>query len=144
NPGGSKNWQPELAQYFKSKQVIYVLEDNDAPGRGHTAKIMTALADMAPSIAVVSFPELPEGGDVSDWLALGGNKNLLIARAEQALKQSSTRRNYIVTDLSSIKPRAIRWLWHKHLARGALELLAGRPTVGKSQIQCQYVACATT
>jgi hypothetical protein len=33
---------------------------------------------------------------------------------------------------------------HKHLARGALELLAGAPTVGKSQIQCQYVACATT
>jgi putative DNA primase/helicase len=92
----------------------------------------------------VSFPELPEGGDVSDWLALGGNKTLLMGRAEQALKQSSTRRNYVTTDLSSIKPRAIRWLWHNHLARGVLELLTGAPTVGKSQMQCQYVACATT
>jgi hypothetical protein len=43
-----------------------------------------------------------------------------------------------------VQPRAIRWLWPKHLGRGALELLAGIPTVGKSQIQCQYVACATT
>jgi DNA polymerase len=144
NPGGSKTWQSELAQHFKGKQRVYILEDNDAPGRCHTAKILTALADVVPNIAVVSFPELSEGGDVSDWLALGGNKQLLIARAEQAMKQSSARRNYVATDLSSVKPRAIRWLWHKHLARGALELLAGMPTVGKSQIQCQYVACATT
>src|SRR5262249_6836047 len=33
NPGGAKKWRPELAQYFKDKQVVYILEDNDAPGR---------------------------------------------------------------------------------------------------------------
>jgi DNA polymerase len=141
NPGGSKVFQPELAQYFKDKQCAYVLEDNDEPGRGHTAKILTALSGIVANIATVSFPELPEGGDVSDWLETGGNKKLLLARAEQALKRNGGGRNYIITDLSSVKPRAIRWLW---LARGALELLAGLPTVGKSQIQCQYVACATT
>jgi hypothetical protein len=144
NPGGAKKWRPELAEYFKGKSVVYILEDNDEPGRAHTAKINAALTGIVPNIAIVSFPELTEGGDVSDWLALGGNKKLLIARAEQALKQSSERRAYLTTDLSSVRPRAIRWLWHKHLARGALELLTGAPTVGKSQIQCQYVACATT
>jgi hypothetical protein len=144
NPGGAKVWQSELAQWFKDKQLVYVLEDNDDAGRGHTSKILPALTGVVPNIAVVSFPELPEKGDVFDWLAVGGNKKLLIARAEQALKQSSKHRAYIATDLSSVQPRAIRWLWPKHLARGALELLAGLPTVGKSQIQCQYVACATT
>jgi hypothetical protein len=143
-PGGAKKWRPELADYFKGKQVVYVLEDNDEPGRAHTVKISAALSGIVPQIAIISFPELPQGGDVSDWLAAGGNKKLLIARAEQALKQSSERRAYLTTDLSNVRPRAIRWLWHKHLARGALELLAGAPTVGKSQIQCQYVACATT
>jgi hypothetical protein len=144
NPGGAKVWQPELAQWFKGKELVYILEDNDDAGRGHTAKILAALAGIVPNIAVVSFPELPEKEDVSYWLEHGGNKKLLIARAEVALKRSSERRAYIATDLSSVQPRAIRWLWHKHLARGALELLAGSPTVGKSQIQCQYVACATT
>jgi DNA polymerase I-like protein with 3'-5' exonuclease and polymerase domains len=134
NPGGAKKWRPELVEYFKDKSIVYVLEDNDEPGRGHTAKIMAALTGIVPKIAIISFPELPEGGDVSDWLALGGNKQLLIARAEEALKQSSECRAYLTTDLSSVRPRAIRWLWHKHLARGALELLAGAPTVGKSQI----------
>jgi hypothetical protein len=144
NPGGAKVFQPELAQWLKGKQFVYVLEDNDEAGRGHTSKILAALAGTVPSIATVAFPELPEKEDVSYWLEHGGNKQLLIARAEVALKRSNERRSYIATDLSTVKPRAIRWLWWKHLARGALELLAGAPTVGKSQIQCQYVACATT
>jgi phage N-6-adenine-methyltransferase len=144
NPGGAKQFQPGLVQWFKGKQTAFILEDNDAAGRDRTAKVLAALTGVVPSIGVVAFPELAEGGDISDWLAQGGNKKLLLARAEQALKQSSKRRAYIATDLSKVKPRAIRWLWWKHLARGALELLAGMPTVGKSQIQCQYVACATT
>jgi hypothetical protein len=36
------------------------------------------------------------------------------------------------------------WLWEGHLLRGALELLTGVPGLGKSQIQCHLVACATT
>ena len=144
NPGGAKVWQAELSQWFKDKQLVYILEDNDEPGRGHSRKILAALSGVVPNIATISFLELPEKGDVSDWLAAGGNKQLLLARAEQALKQSKELHAYIATDLSRVQPRAIRWLWPKHLARGALELLAGLPTVGKSQIQCQYVACATT
>jgi hypothetical protein len=144
NPGGAKQFQPELAQWFKGKALAYILEDNDAAGREHTAKVLAALTGIVPAIGVVAFPELPEKGDVTDWLALGGNKQLLMARAEQARKQSNKRRAYVATNLSNVKSRAIRWLWYKHLARGALELLAGAPTVGKSQIQCQYVACTTT
>jgi hypothetical protein len=36
----------------------------------------------------VAFPELAEKGDVSDWLAQGGNRKLLLARAQQARKQT--------------------------------------------------------
>jgi len=95
NPGGAKQWQPELGQWFKGKELVYILEDNDDDGRTHTAKIMTALREIVPVIAVVSFPQLPKKGDVSDWLALGGTKQLLIAYAEQARKQS-TNKNYVL------------------------------------------------
>src|SRR5262249_48358227 len=71
NPGGALKWQPELAKWFKDKQLVYVLEDNDDAGRAHTAKVISALRGIVPTIAVVSFSELPEKGDVSDWLALG-------------------------------------------------------------------------
>jgi putative DNA primase/helicase len=144
NPGGAKVWQPELAQWFKNKQLAYILEDNDEAGRTHTRKIQAALTGIVPTIVVVPFPELAEKADVSDWLGAGGNKKLLLARAEQARRRTQTTRAYITTNLSTVKPRAVRWVWPGHLARGGLELLAGTPEIGKSQIHCQYIACATT
>jgi hypothetical protein len=143
NPGGAKNWQPELAQWFKGKELVYILEDNDDDGRKHTAKIIAALHDIVPTIVVVSFPELAEKGDVSDWLEQGGNKQLLLARAEQARKRSSNRA-YTTTNLATSPKRAYKWLWPGHLVRGNLELLAGIPGIGKSQIHCQYIAHVTT
>jgi DNA polymerase len=67
NPDKSK-WWPELNEHFKDKQLVYVLEDNDEAGRLHGDAKMRALAPIVPEIVRVCFPELPEGGDVSDWL----------------------------------------------------------------------------
>jgi putative DNA primase/helicase len=143
NPGGAKQWQPELAQWFKGKELVYILEDNDDDGRTHTGKIIAALRGIVPVIAVVSFPQLPKKGDVSDWLALGGTKQLLIAYAEQARKQS-TNKNYVLVRASDVVPRPMDWLWEGHILRGSQELLTGIPGTGKSQIHCALVAAATT
>jgi hypothetical protein len=144
NPGGAKVFQAELAQWFKGKELAYILEDNDDAGRVHTRKIQAVLHGIVAEIVVVAFPELPEKGDVSDWLEAGGNKKLLLARAEQARKKNEGRRTYVTVNLSTVTPRAIHWLWPGHLARGGLELIAGTPEIGKSQIHCQFMACATT
>jgi DNA polymerase I-like protein with 3'-5' exonuclease and polymerase domains len=143
NPGGAGKWQPELAQWFKGKQLAYILEDSDEAGRAHTAKIIAALRGIVPTIAVISFPELPVKSDVSDWLAAGGNKQLLLARAEEAKKRSTTR-NYTIINLTTVTARAHKWLWPGHLVRGNLELMTGIKGLGKSQIQCQYIAHVTT
>jgi putative DNA primase/helicase len=45
---------------------------------------------------------------------------------------------------SDIRPRATAWLWDGHLPQGMIELLTGLPDVGKSQLQCDFVACVTT
>ena len=144
NPGGAKVFQPELAQWFKGKELAYVLEDNDDAGREHTRKVLATLHGIVPSITVIAFPELPDKGDVSDWFDAGGNLKLLLARAEQARQRAKTSRAYVTSNLSTVKPRAVRWVWPGHLARGGLELIAGTPEIGKSQIHCQYIACATT
>ena len=91
NPGGAKVFQAELAQWFKGKELAYIVEDNDDAGRGHTRKILAALTGTVTNIATVPFPELPEKGDVSDWLEDGGNKKLLLARAKQAQKRDPER-----------------------------------------------------
>jgi DNA polymerase len=122
NPGGADKWQPELAQWFKGKQTVYILEDNDDPGRRHTSKILAALRGMVPTFVVIQFPELPEKGDVSDWLEAGGTKKLLLARAEEARKRATIQRAYVATNLATVKAKAHTWIWPGHLVCGGLEL----------------------
>src|SRR5262249_6411012 len=47
---------------------IIVLQDNDTTGRKKALAAATALHGVAKTIRVVLLPNLPDGGDVSDWL----------------------------------------------------------------------------
>jgi hypothetical protein len=86
NPGGAGKWTPGLNKWLASFQVVYILEDNDAAGRDHVSKVAAALHDIIPDIRVLTFRELPEHGDVSDWLEAGGTLEKLLERAKQAPK----------------------------------------------------------
>jgi hypothetical protein len=143
NPGGAKVFQPELAQWFKGKEIVYILEDNDEAGRGHTAKITAALAGIVPSIAVVRFPDVPDKGDISDWLELGGTKKLLLARAAQALKESREQHELESVCASSIEIQVYDWLWSDRFAIGEIGLIVGMPDEGKGQMLA-YIAGRVT
>lgn len=67
--GGSQaaartDWQP-----LAGKEV-WVLPDNDAPGRKYAAEVVAALERLAPApvVRVVELPNLPDKGDVADWI----------------------------------------------------------------------------
>jgi DNA polymerase bacteriophage-type len=143
NPGGAGKWQPELSNHFKGKQRVVILEDNDAAGTKHTAKVSAALHGIVPAIGVVAFPELGPGGDLSDYFERGGSKPYLVTRIEEAL-QRGIALNYTLIDLDKDPPEADDWLWEGHLPAGALELTTGIPGVGKSLLQCDLIAIVTT
>ena len=65
--GASKKWPPELNQHFKDRHV-YILPDNDVPGRKHAQHVARNLDPVAASVRVVELPRLSSGEDVSDWL----------------------------------------------------------------------------
>jgi hypothetical protein len=67
NPCGEGNWKPEFNEYLKGRKVV-VFEDNDQQGRKHGRVIAESLYGIAEAVKVISFPELPEHGDVSDYL----------------------------------------------------------------------------
>ena len=46
----------------------------------------------------------------------------------------SHSRRIVVTPASSIKPRAVHWLWKDRIAIGTLALIVGRPGLGKSTV----------
>jgi hypothetical protein len=61
---------PKCWEYLRGKHVV-VLPDNDKPGRDHAHQIARILKPIAASVKLVEIPDLPEGGDVSDWIGSG-------------------------------------------------------------------------
>jgi hypothetical protein len=63
----SGKWTPDCVQALAGRDV-FILEDNDDAGRRKAAEAATALHGTAKSIRIVRLPDLPDKGDVSDWL----------------------------------------------------------------------------
>ena len=68
--GGSGDWQSEFATLFKGAEV-YILADNDEPGRKVANIILSDLKGIAKSAKViVPVPDIPKA-DISDYFAAG-------------------------------------------------------------------------
>ncbi len=50
---------------------VFLMPDNDAPGRGLMQHVGAALTNIAADVRVVELPDLPEKGDIADYLADG-------------------------------------------------------------------------
>jgi putative DNA primase/helicase len=88
--GGANSWRSEYAEQLQSAgvQEVVILPDNDDPGRRYAAQAEGALREGQIAVATLEFSDLPEGGDVSDWLDAGGDPEQLRA----AIAAAPTRR----------------------------------------------------
>ena len=77
NYGGAGVWPATYAPYFAEKHV-FILPDNDPPGREHALLVARCLYPVAASVRVVHLPGLLEAGDVSDWLDKGRDLESLL------------------------------------------------------------------
>jgi hypothetical protein len=74
----------------------------------------------------------------------GGVRDLIkMVQASGASAGPRADRTPVLVRAVDVVPRAKDWLWEGHLLRGSLELLTGIPGLGKSQLQCHFVACVT-
>lgn len=83
NVGGAGKWREEYNEYLRGRHVV-IIPDNDAAGRNHAEQVAQSLHNVAASVKVVSLPNLPEKGDISDWLNVGGTVEQLRELVEQA------------------------------------------------------------
>ena len=135
---GSK-WVPELNKWFHGAQRAYIYEDNDEPGRKFAREKLKALRGIIPDIRIVSFPDVPQGEDVSYWIKeLGHSKQELIERCKAAPPPGGEAKLESVF-ASDVEMRAIEWLWDKRFAIGKIGVIAGLPDEGKGQVLC-YMA----
>jgi AAA domain len=63
----SSKWTDDCIAVLRGRDVI-ILEDNDEPGRKKAHDLAEALHGVAATIRIIHLSDLPEGGDVSDWL----------------------------------------------------------------------------
>jgi DNA polymerase len=137
NPGGAGKWHSDFTdeqteRWFKRPQTVYLTEDNDAPGRRHVEIIARALQRLVGEIRIVTFRDLPEKGDVTDWLELRHSKAELLARAEAAPRYEPDAIEIITADeLQNMVFAPINFVVPGFIAEG-LTLFAGKPKIGKS------------
>lgn len=80
---GAGKWEAAYTETLCGAGVV-ILPDNDAPGREHAQKVAAALHGRSKRVRVVELPNLPDKGDVSDWIAAGGTKEALLAIVKAA------------------------------------------------------------
>jgi hypothetical protein len=72
----SGKWTPDCVQAFAGRD-IFIMQDNDAVGTKKANEAAAVLHGTAKSIRVVLLPNLPDKGDVSDWLDAGNAARLV-------------------------------------------------------------------
>lgn len=73
-----------MNKWFCGVQRVFILEDNDEPGRTFAREKARALTGIVPDIRIISFPDVPDSEDVTWWLEHGHTREELIARCESA------------------------------------------------------------
>lgn len=162
--GGAGRWWPSLNDYFRSRPVI-ILPDNDEPGERHARIVADALTGTARSIRVLRLPDLPRKGDAVDWVIMGGTKEKLVDLAKgcpfydplqqpeikpepvdpvAAAQNTVDRPRISLTPWADIEDIEVAWQIDKLLPAGGLIGMYGKPGSYKSFVALYLSAMVAT
>jgi AAA domain/Toprim-like len=84
--GGAMSFRPDYARQLVDVAVreVIVIPDHDAAGHAFASEVATALTRAGLTVRLLELPDLPEHGDVSDWLAAGHTPDELRALTDGA------------------------------------------------------------
>jgi hypothetical protein len=80
---GACKWTPDLNECFAGR-IVYILADNDEPGRKHVEQVARNLYGIAADVRIVAPPGLAAGEDVFDWLERGNTAETLMVLGQEA------------------------------------------------------------
>jgi hypothetical protein len=91
SPFGATNWKDEMSQVLVGARVT-IIPDLDEPGRKHAEQVEHSLRDAGvTAVGILDLrtlmPDLPEKGDLSDYLDRRGNPNALRLAIETSCKE---------------------------------------------------------
>jgi hypothetical protein len=135
NPHGAGKWRDEYSDYFKDA-TVYVLPDNDDPGRAHAQQVSESLKRAGANVCCIELPNLPDHGDVSDWLRAGGTAEQLYELTQKEVPNTSRVTGWRANVFSAAQLHEQTFPEISYVVPGliseGLSILAGRPKIGKS------------
>lgn len=132
NVAGAGKWQDIYSEALRGADVV-ILPDNDSAGQQHAQQVRQSLQGIAKSVKVVRLPNLPDKGDVSDWLAQGHTVEELRALVAKPVELVVDwhKQGISAADLQKTTFPPLKWIIDGILPEGAT-LLAGKPKSKKS------------
>jgi hypothetical protein len=161
NSGGAEKWNDKYSEVLRGRDVV-ILPDNDDTGRKHAQQVSRSLSGIAARVRIIQLPNLPEKGDVSDWLKAGGTAELLQEMVQQHDSHNSSissqenesqeyadsiTGSYADEDLdvcmADVEPEEVEWLIAPYIPLGKLIIVEGDPDEGKSFATLAIAAAIT-
>lgn len=138
NPMGAGKWRKEYSQFLKGK-VVYLIPDNDEPGREHMRGVWRALVGAAKSIRLVTLTGLRDKGDISDFIASCKDKDeatekisSLLAEAKELKPAGPKTRQH--QELEQYFGTKVDFLFRQHIPAAMPAMVNGREGTGKTTI----------
>ena len=73
-PMGADKWKPHYSAMLKGASTVFIIADNDEVGNNHVQNVAKSLVGKAEAVCLIdlmtTMPDLPKGGDISDFLEL--------------------------------------------------------------------------
>jgi archaellum biogenesis ATPase FlaH len=154
---GSNAWNTDYAEFFDGLDVI-ILPDNDEAGRKYANDAVISLIGTTKSIKIITLPNLPEKGDVSDWIEQGADKEQLLNLAAetsewspvdyQEVEEQSTSDMFIIkpanTWIEEARNKPIpKMLFGEFWYEGEICILFADTNLGKSSLAVQIANSIT-
>jgi hypothetical protein len=137
-PGEKSKWRVEYNPYFAGKLAL-IFRDNDEAGETWSQAVAENLRPYAHMVKIVSLPDLPDKGDVSDWLETHTAKEL---EAEIAKAPAWRPRIEVVereypmfqdaVEFAAEAPATVDWLVEGVIPRAGNGIIGGHPKASKS------------
>ena len=157
NPNGAGKWRPDFAKHLTGRECV-ILPDNDEAGVKHAEDVRSKLTAAGVDAIILDLPDLPEKGDVSDWIARGGTAGQLERWAVElfdSTTQPSAKDSSLADAESSppmltlidpgswqgVEPPARRWAWNDFIPARQMTLLGGSGGSGKSLLAQMLSTC---
>lgn len=143
NAGGAGKWTDAHSEQLRGRHVA-LLADNDDPGRRHVRKAAVSLHGKAASIRIVEFPDLPEKGDVADWLNAGHTPDELRALINETApwEPAATGPRFLsMRELAELPDEPTEWLVDGLLPHSGTSLMNAKPKAGKSVLAQNLAVC---